>query len=306
MAAHVSGVVDAPPGADVRLRDIKPDPPVQRKLRRFLKWLAIGYRAEPAPSRLGVLEAFDGERIGICCSGGGIRSASYNLGALQALRHEQELAKATYLAAVSGGSYIAGSLCMVAKTWPADAGDPPGSRPAEDEDGYDDSDPSIVTTAALPFHPQSPEEQYLRNRSTYMAPTRLDKVFLVWRVLLGLLLNLTLVGLPLFAVGTLLAIVLYRSGYGLPGGDPFGATEPGWVWWWLGGFMLVAVVLGLASLMVRPGRDWVRSFLETWSLRMLLISAAAALVLVAIPELIALLQSVLEPKGADEATVEAA
>ena len=71
------------------------------------------------------------------------------------------------------------------------------------------------------------------------------------------------------------------------------------------GFMLVAVVLGLASLMVRPGRDWVRSFLETWSLRMLLISAAAALVLVAIPELIALLQSVLEPKGADEATVEA-
>ena len=68
-----------------------------------------------------------------------------------------------------------------------------------------------------------------------MAPTRLDKVFLVWRVLLGLLLNLTLVGLPLFAIGTLLAIVLYRSGYGLPGGDPFSATEPGWVWWWLGG-----------------------------------------------------------------------
>ena len=63
-----------------------------------------------------------------------------------------------------------------------------------------------------------------------MAPTRLDKLFLAWRVLLGLVLNLVLVGLPLFAVGILLAIVLYRSGYGLPGGAPFSATAPEWVW----------------------------------------------------------------------------
>ena len=72
-----------------------------------------------------------------------------------------------------------------------------------------------------------------------MAPTRLDKVFLGWRVLLGLLVNLTLVGLPLFAIGTLLAIVLYRSGYGLPGGirsappsrSGCGGGSAGSCWW---------------------------------------------------------------------------
>src|SRR6266545_4963078 len=49
----------------------------------------------------------DDGRIGICCSGGGIRSAAYNLGALQVLREEGVLGGAEYLAAVSGGSYIA-------------------------------------------------------------------------------------------------------------------------------------------------------------------------------------------------------
>jgi len=291
----VSGAADAPP-ADVRLRDVKPDPPEQRRITRFLRWFATGDRAEPAPSRLGVLEAFDPERMGICCSGGGIRSASFNLGALQALRHEHELGKAKYLAAVSGGSYIAGSLCMVAKTWPVGA-----ERPAKDDEGHDDSDPSIVTKQTPPFHPQSPEEQYLRNRSTYLAPKRLDKLFLAWRVLLGLLLNLTLVGLPLFAIGTLLAIVLYRSGYDLSGDAPYSADPPQWVWWWLGGPFGLAVALGLSSLLTRPKRDWVRSSLETWSLRMLLISAVAALVLVVIPELVALLSTALKPEAGGKA-----
>ncbi|HEV2058614.1 MAG TPA: hypothetical protein VGR11_04600 [Solirubrobacteraceae bacterium] len=291
----------APP-ADQGLLSVRPDPPPEQRLRRFLRWLGDGYREEPAPSRLGVLEDFDPERIGICCSGGGIRSASFNLGALQALRHEQELGKAKYLAAVSGGSYIAGSVCMVAKTWPAGEERPPPGEP-----GHDDSDPSIVNRDALPFHPQSPEEQYLRNRSTYMAPTRPDKLFLAWRVLLGLVVNLTLVGLPLFAIGTALAIVLYRPDYGeLTGATgPFSAEAPEWAWWTLGALAAAAVALGLTSLLSRPKPDWVRRFLETWSLRMLLLSAAAALLLVAIPEIIALLQTGLEPHEDAEVGVPA-
>lgn len=43
-------------------------------------------------------------RVGICCSGGGVRSAAYNLGALQVLREEDVLKEAQYLSAVSGGS----------------------------------------------------------------------------------------------------------------------------------------------------------------------------------------------------------
>jgi hypothetical protein len=298
----MNGAVDAPP-ADQGLLAIQPEALPPRRLRRYLRWLVTGQRDEPAPSRIGVLEAFDPERIGICCSGGGIRSASFNLGALQALRHDGELGKAKYLAAVSGGSYIAGGVCMVAKTWPRGE-----DRPREGEPGYDDSDPSIVNSEALPFHPQSPEEQYLRNRSTYMAPTGLDKLFLAWRVLLGLLVNLVLVGLPLFAAGVALAIVLYRPGHGdlAEGGGGFSANPPSWTLWILAGSIGAAVALGLGSLMSRPKRDAVRRFLEIWSVRMLLISALAALVLVGIPQIIALLESLLQTDEQASASLPAA
>src|SRR4051812_38951739 len=45
-------------------------------------------------------------RVGIACSGGGIRSAVFCLGALQTLRREQILGQADFLSGVSGGGYI--------------------------------------------------------------------------------------------------------------------------------------------------------------------------------------------------------
>ena len=50
----------------------------------------------------------------ICCSGGGIRSASYCLGALQGLQIGGLLGKAGLVLGVSGGSYIAASRALVA------------------------------------------------------------------------------------------------------------------------------------------------------------------------------------------------
>src|SRR5262249_52531523 len=47
--------------------------------------------------------------VGLALSGGGIRSASFNLGLLQALYEQGQLRRADYLATVSGGGYI-GSL----------------------------------------------------------------------------------------------------------------------------------------------------------------------------------------------------
>jgi hypothetical protein len=67
--------------------------------------------------------AFGGERdssprIGIALSGGGVRSAAFSLGAIQALQEGRGLLKgpgrATYLSAVSGGSYTAAAFAMVA------------------------------------------------------------------------------------------------------------------------------------------------------------------------------------------------
>ena len=54
------------------------------------------------------------EKWAICCSGGGIRSAAYCLGALQSLQ-DGILAKAKWILGVSGGSYIATSRALVAR-----------------------------------------------------------------------------------------------------------------------------------------------------------------------------------------------
>ena len=48
--------------------------------------------------------------IGIAISGGGIRSASFGLGVLQALLEQGKLQKADYLSTVSGGGYIGSAL----------------------------------------------------------------------------------------------------------------------------------------------------------------------------------------------------
>ena len=54
----------------------------------------------------------------VCCSGGGIRSAAYCLGALQSLEAGGLLAKVKWILGVSGGSYIAASRALVASNLP--------------------------------------------------------------------------------------------------------------------------------------------------------------------------------------------
>lgn len=121
-------------------------------------------------------------RIGVCCSGGGIRSAAYNLGALQVLQSRGVLQDATYLAAVSGGSYIAAAFSIVQKRLPGADEAGPGRNPQPNFD------------AVPPYAPGSPEERWLRNHSSYMAPGLGGKVGLATRLVLGMLLNLVLVG----------------------------------------------------------------------------------------------------------------
>src|SRR3569833_1090573 len=60
------------------------------------------------PNRDG--EGCDGPLSALCLSGGGIRSATFNLGVLQALARINLLGKFDYLSSVSGGGYIASWL----------------------------------------------------------------------------------------------------------------------------------------------------------------------------------------------------
>lgn len=114
-------------------------------------------------------------RVGIACSGGGVRSASFTLGALQSLRKAGVLRRAAYVTSVSGGSYTASALA-IANGEQAGRADPPL------------------------FDPSSPEERWVRNRSNYLAPDLGTKAAGVARLLAGLGVNLVLIWLVLYVV----------------------------------------------------------------------------------------------------------
>lgn len=126
------------------------------------------YRASAPPGR----------RIGIALSGGGIRSAAFNLGALQALQEERVLASAEYLAAVSGGNYIASAVSI----------------------SHAYADPGCENGVPMWAH-GSPEERYLRRSTNYLAPGYVGRVWLAASVISGFVLNYLPFLLSAFIIG---------------------------------------------------------------------------------------------------------
>lgn len=123
-------------------------------------------------------EAATTEVWAVCCSGGGIRSASYCLGALQALEEARLLDKARLILGVSGGSYMAASRALVASRLKRGA----------DEGGL------------AAYAPGSPEEQHLRDNTRYIAPDAKTLLAGVLSLLFGVVTTLVLVLTPVFAV----------------------------------------------------------------------------------------------------------
>jgi hypothetical protein len=269
------GEEERPPAKDDGLLTKVPAGPrwlaASGRRRRRRRWFLDGSRPEPVPSHVGPLEPPKKDKLGICCSGGGIRSAAFSLGALQALQQQKKLEEAAYLAAVSGGSYIAAALSMVAKTGPGDSN-------------------AELLHDKPPFAPNSPEEQYLRNRSSYMAPTLADKVYLGWRVLLGLLFNLAFIALPLLGAALIVTGLLYAKVFPDLGGQCTAATcaanPPVWTWAVPLGVLLLSGISGLATLVFRWGGDRRQRFFTIWSVRLLVCAAVLALILVGLPSLI--------------------
>lgn len=227
------------------------DPSWIDELRRFLlakRNEPVVRRPTPAEPRL---------ELGICCSGGGIRSAAFCLGALQELDRDGELQRADVLAAVSGGSYIASAWAILRSDTPEDLLPPPYGTAADEP---------------RPFAPDSPEEEHLRNRTNYLAPGLAGIWFLLWRVLRGLLLNLLILTSLLYVGSFLLGALVIRplllspsNGCAEPRTCDYSA--PGWAIWSLIALGGLALTAGLIDLMVRP-REGIARFLESWSLRL--------------------------------------
>ena len=254
------------------------------------RYFAYGIRPEPIPSYRGTIEDPQPDTVGICCSGGGVRSAAFNLGALQAVDENGELRPAKYLAAVSGGSYIAAALSMVAKAWPRGE-TRPKPDPANPCNGRDDSNPDLIDEQG-PFAQGSPEEQYLRNRSSYLAPSTLDKLYLGYRLTLGVVFNVGFLALPLVGIGMLLGVFVYRPAFHhLLGHCSTACSAHLPVYMWLPPVIVfgASALLGMSGLLARVTTDLRRRFFEVWSTRLFIASIAVGWVTVILPVLVAAL-----------------
>ncbi len=175
-------------------------------------------------SRRGKSEEFSAQDLmGMALSGGGIRSATFSLGVMQALAHRDLLREVDYLSTVSGGGYIGASLTWLTSSvaesayrGEGQARPQPGVERGNFPFGTDDPDPGV------PRHPPRGQAdgpladavwqrrvlEFLRHHGFYLTPGEgIDALSLLGVVLRGSLLNL-LVWIPLliflFLYGALL------------------------------------------------------------------------------------------------------
>jgi len=143
----------------------------------------------------------------ICCSGGGIRSAAYCLGALQSLDTGGLLGTAKWIVGVSGGSYIASSRALVAHDLP------PGTVPHA-------------------YAPGTPEERNLRDNTRYIAPNGATVLVGVLSLLLGAIVTFILVTAPIYAFTHAWGWLLRWQGVLVPSGPrAMTAAATGTAWW---------------------------------------------------------------------------
>ncbi|HET7397208.1 MAG TPA: hypothetical protein VFJ94_01700 [Intrasporangium sp.] len=152
-------------------------------------------RAYTVPGITGLAERTAAtESVGVCLSGGGIRSASVAFGALQSLR--AELRGADYLVSVSGGGYAAGAFAQLL----TDAGD--GQRLLDGATPVHDADAA--------YQAGSVEFDHVRRHSSYLADTAGRMLVALGVLARGLLSGIVLLFAPAVVLG-LAAAWFYRS-----------------------------------------------------------------------------------------------
>jgi hypothetical protein len=228
-----------------------------------------------------------GERLGICCSGGGLRSAAFNLGALQSLDEAGLLRRADHLSAVSGGAYIASAYAVASRH----------------------SDPDLLARRPA-YAPGSPEERWVRNHCSYVTDGVLDTLRVVTIAVVGLFANLIFFTALLWTVARPLgwAYAAWQPALRVPEEctpgltaevaesagcfDQVGLTGQGGWALAAGGIALAGIALGMFVRMFQPG--WpLRQTLRRVAAMVVLAGAALGLVTIVLPELIVFTRNVL-------------
>ncbi len=131
--------------------------------------------------------------VGLCLSGGGIRSATFSLGVIQALSKHRLLKSVDYLSTVSGGGYIGSCLSSVLNS--------PETKPEGENFPFRETLGRDETQAV----------SHLRNSSNYLAPTNIfDKLRIPALVLRGMISNFLL-----FFFWVIIAVLLTEVFYEL-------------------------------------------------------------------------------------------
>lgn len=175
---------------------------------------------------------------GLAISGGGIRSATFSLGILQALAKKDLLKHMDYLSTVSGGGYIGSSL-----TWYVGRHADRGFGVTEKDFPYGTDDPTGRGDRTASDEQKS-LLKYLRQHGKYLTPGNgITLASLIAVVLRGTLLNL-LVWIPIFLAAMM--GLLFASG--LPPGETFASGQVPRVFrWLLWGAMATAGLFVVAS-----------------------------------------------------------
>jgi Patatin-like phospholipase len=173
----------------------------------------------------------DANLIGLAFSGGGIRSAAFCLGVLQALHETGILQRVDYLSTVSGGGYIGCSLTAALETAHE------GGRPQDN-----------FPFASRLMEDEPPALQHVRNYSNYLFPDgAMDLLYNAAIYARGLVVNAVLVASVVLA-GSGLTLVYYAVR-----DAQFWPTAAVWHPFGLQHFFLT---LSLAVLLVAVGIAW--------------------------------------------------
>jgi hypothetical protein len=234
----------------------------------------------------------------VCCSGGGIRSATYCLGAMQALTAGGGMRQVDLVTAVSGGSYTAAAWALQAQS----AAQPGSSRLQADgdarrarESAASGSPNGYRTAYQKAFRPGSAEESRLRDHTHYLIPNAAQGLHgilsLIWGAAGNLLLVTSLSYLLLGLDGWLLRAIggVHWSAQG-GGLEPQLTITPLQIWT-PAGLGIAALLLFAASRLPlarrgQPGSAWTAGDrLALWTTVLLGLAAAAALLLVGGPAL---------------------
>ena len=189
------------------------------------KWYGVEL-APPATFRRPQRDGKDDGRLVITCSGGGIRSASFCLGALQLLSERGFYDKAATVIGVSGGGYMAAAFHVLRRT------------------------------CTDPFSPGSPELARLRRQTRYLLSGGRAMFRAALSVLFGLVVNLLLIGITLRAIAWVLGWFLADQGVITPG--PKVDWRPDDSWFFVGMSVFLVAVSALMFLIEKVWDRWAR------------------------------------------------